>query len=156
MAGMPCRSNTRLIKVIQGRPDDSTWKLWQKACLLFSNKDGTLFQGLGQWLLPADKLRRTWPAYLHPTTKQLYLSQQDHFECHHRLSSGSPRAYSFTSRVRVEELPTGCTPIDITSPNARGWVTGKQSTLVQTAIAPPPTTFEDYVEQLPQWERERS
>jgi hypothetical protein len=67
----------------QGRPNPATWKLWRRACALFSTK-GVLHDSLDEWLLPAAQQRRQWPHYFDPTTDTILCRDNDHFTIHYK------------------------------------------------------------------------
>ena len=60
-----------------------SWNLWKKANYLWTSQGTKLKQPLGRWLVPADKLRRSWKAYLDPTSQELLLRYSDqHYKSH--------------------------------------------------------------------------
>ena len=66
-------NTTQLKEFCQQRPDDTSWRIWRKACKLFSTKQGKLHQPLTEWLYHPSALRQQWPVYLNPVDQSLYI-----------------------------------------------------------------------------------
>ena len=71
----PDSSSTRYVKIEQARPNQKAWMQWKVLCA--SIKQEFYLKPLGQWLLPASKLRRHWPAYYDLKRKWLYVHSSD-------------------------------------------------------------------------------
>ena len=79
----PMSSITKLHHVNQARPNKISWNLWKKANYLWTSQGTKPKQTLGRWLVPADKLRRSWKAYLNPSSQELLLRYNDqHYNIH--------------------------------------------------------------------------
>jgi hypothetical protein len=56
----------------QEQPLERSWRLWRKACNLFTGKAGRLHHPLGKWEHPIADLCRRWPCLYSPSTTHFY------------------------------------------------------------------------------------
>jgi hypothetical protein len=71
-------STSAWIQINQARPHEPSWKLWQKACPLWS-LNGKLYDPMGRWLFHRNELRRKWPTYYDHNTGALYVQPNENF-----------------------------------------------------------------------------
>jgi hypothetical protein len=57
----------------QGRPSSPAWILWRHVLTYWFDSEGILYEPLGPWLLPANQLRRDWPAYFDSSDDCVYI-----------------------------------------------------------------------------------
>ena len=101
-------SSTTWLHVNQRTPDKRTWKVWKAfmhmlSCYLDDHP-------LGPWLHSPASLRRSWPAYFDPSSKQVFLRSTDGFlRCYKR----STTCYSIGWR-RVPIPPASAFPTTVT------------------------------------------
>lgn len=68
----PTSSTSSWVTINQARPHEASWKLWRKACSLWSSQH-KLYHPLGDWLYPANQLRRSWPIHYDLLTGDLFV-----------------------------------------------------------------------------------
>ena len=131
----------------QANPDTASWKLWKKACELFTCK-GVLLDHLEWWLHSPTKLRRRWPFYYDPTTDYLLQASNENYTIHCR----SCQTFEFEITDTITSLPSCSYPVDVRKAFS-GWHIKKYSLVRTTLPTPIPTTFQDYVSYLEPWEK---
>jgi hypothetical protein len=94
-------STSKWIHVNQARPDKPTWKIWRRACSLWSYQN-RLYHPLGDWM-PADKLRRQWPIYYDYETSERFVHQTTGYT---RCVSTNPIRFSPISVIQWVPTPT--------------------------------------------------
>jgi hypothetical protein len=72
-------SRTRFVKVVQGKPDKTTWLQWRRLMQLVGEE--LIQRPLGEWLHPAPCLRRLWPCYVDLRSKFLYGQGASYWLC---------------------------------------------------------------------------
>jgi hypothetical protein len=65
-------STSSWVNIHQARPNQTSWKLWRKACSLWSFQN-KLYHPLGAWSYSAPQLRRKWLVYCEYATGDLYV-----------------------------------------------------------------------------------
>ena len=135
----------------QERPSESTWTLWKKANRLWSTIDGRLIQPLGDWVLPLHRLRQRHPAYWF--SGRLWVQIQDRYtKCN---PDGSERIFCETSSSREwSSLPLQAIPMVALSFQPGRWKIVHQSHILELQGPPIAGTFTQYIDSLPQWEKE--
>lgn len=68
-------SQARWLFPVQSKPHHQVWTYWLKFLNLIANHGYKLHQPLGQWLLPANQLARTWIEYRHKDGDQHFVQQ---------------------------------------------------------------------------------
>jgi hypothetical protein len=160
-----CKLNHRRL---QAKPKSTlSWTLWRKALALFAHPDRQLDTPLGDWLLPADKLRMAWPFYFDPNNQCLYqrtLSNQ--FKC----ISGTNRAkttFATKGASTVTRVPNSAVPAPVFVSKRAGkgkktdfekvkfWKLRGPLMLQQNLQMPQsaPESFDEYIGQLEEWDR---
>jgi hypothetical protein len=76
-------SSTRMPFVLQDRPSQLEWKLWERANGLWSNPHGELFIPLGQWLIGVHHMQQDHFAYA--TVTRMWIRQHDMYVVCHRV-----------------------------------------------------------------------
>ena len=74
----PTSSVSHWIHINQGRPDESSWRLWREACSHWSYQNQLHFH-LGPWIKPGNTLCRTWPHYYDFQDGDFYIRQDEGF-----------------------------------------------------------------------------
>jgi hypothetical protein len=146
----PMSSSTRLHHVNQARPDSHSWNLWQRANYLWTSLGTQLLQPLGRWLVPVGKQRRTWRAFLDPTTQELLLRTNDtSFTIHPKNATG----YQLQADGHTNELPRLCRPASVLK-GPTAWAARSTVPCVPHLAQPtaPAGTFQEFIATLPNWE----
>lgn len=139
-------SHTGLYHFRHDWPSPAAWTQWKRACWLWSQPNGQLYQPLGAWLLAPDKLWCKWPAYK-DSDGSLYISTPTGYDKHSkRNGTYSVQAY--------QNFPVPLTSVPVTiSPSLKGWeISGPISQLFQSPTTPTPGVFSDYLNALLPWE----
>jgi hypothetical protein len=160
----------------QGRPGPAAWRLWRRTLIkafchqpdgrVLVSAAGILVQPLGAWLPGSRPFQLArYPAFLEPTTKQLYLPTSDtspSYEVVHPLDRRMTHFISYDVDAlpapihQVHALPELSVPVELI-PQGELIKVEKSRTpgAVPPAPAPlPPTSFTDYCEGLPPWEQQ--
>ncbi len=148
----PKASCTTHHKVNQARPNEASWRIWERANYLWTTKGHRLRQPLGRWTTNLEDQRRSWPAYYDPQNKELLIRQsKSHFLIHPRIHNG----FNITADGYTNKLSNQCRPASaLRGPS--GWST--RHTVPPLAIMPTMATattgtFEEYLDLLPEWEQ---
>ena len=131
------QSVSKLIEPYQEYPGLAAWTAWRKFLKGLIDKDGRLRQPLGEWTMPAYRLRRRWPFLFSPSRLSLY---KRHKEDYRQLDRIRNRIYSFRPGHVVPDLPSDCVPIDIKN-TADGYLV--PTTTVAIAEQPPKPFLSD-------------
>lgn len=143
-------SQSRWMPVRQDKPSEAEWRLWRQANALWSNKDGTLRQPLGDWTLDPSKSRITHFAYKHHQ-KLFIRTHQSGFIICRRIRSN--RFQETESTIPRERIPLQAKPVEVTMSGSDEWhITHITNVLSLTACRPPVATFEDFIHTLEAWE----
>jgi hypothetical protein len=144
-------STTKLHHVNQPRPDEPSWHLWQKANYLWTSNGTKLKQTLGRRLEPAEKLRRSWQAYLDPVSNELLLCRNDK---QYNIHPSHPQGFHLLPDGHTNKLPIGCSPASaLQVPTAWAARTTKPSIPPETTSNQTDGTFDAFIMTLPEWER---
>jgi hypothetical protein len=119
----------------QEHPSEPSWRLWRRACNLFTGAFGQLWTPLGKWHYPVLTLRRRWPCIYSPSTRRYY-----HW-------TNTPDNY-VTSDTKVPYAWDDC---PINSHPSKFLVPG--SGVVPPMVVPVLETFSEYINLLPEWEQ---
>ena len=154
-------SRTHGNTIYQERPYENEWTLWRRMCRkLFCDKDGTLRQPLGPWILPTLAQRQQHQAYYESdllcgadTILWVRLTDSEYMRC---TPTASPCVFQETQQTRCwSGLPATVAPSRVESVGVDLWQ------LQHTAMFDlpdtrhiPAATFTQYVSRLPQWEAE--
>jgi hypothetical protein len=143
-------STTSWLHINQARPHAASWTLWQTAVSQWSAR-GQLYHPLGNWLYPADRLRRRWPYYYDRESGDFYVRTA---EAYTRCIQIDPIRFSPVST-------TAWTPHSQSSPvHARPSLQGAFwiPSIPGPLAAPQPTsiseTFPEFIATLEPWERD--
>ncbi len=155
LVGRPSATSsvTRLHHINQGRPNENAWKLWHRANRLWGDKNQRLKQPLGRWLVRSDKLRRDWHSYVDPLTQELLIktktgSGKEIFHIYPRHIHG----FSLHPDGHTNALPDSSVPVALLRTTHAIHIS-KPSTHMPSYPEPPTSTFEAFLEDLPNWER---
>jgi hypothetical protein len=148
----PTSSTSKWIHINQGRPSEPCWRLWRHACSLWSHNSKLHFP-LGNWLLPGDQLRRSWPYYYDRDLGDLFVRQESGY-----LRCVTSDAVRFSPISQIDWHPTS-TSIPV---HARRTIQGDEwIPLIPYPVANPtplvtttPATFSDFLSSLAEWETE--
>ena len=148
------RSISTLEDPYQERPGPLAWTAWRKFLRLISTTSGDLITPLGDWLFPAQKLRRRWP-FLHSLSLGQTFARTDDGQysflrlCRYRVyTHESPETL-----VDFSTLPSDCVPISTTA-ITDGWLISSPHAISSAlTIDSPPQTFPEYIHALPDHER---
>jgi hypothetical protein len=144
----PTSTISTWVIVNQARPHEASWKLWRRACSLWSIKN-QLYHPLGDWMCPANLLHCKWPVYCEHNTSDLYV---------HNLT-GFTRCIA-TDPIRYSPISDGFwTPTSTSLPiPARVMIQGDTWFPLLPPSQPsklslnPPATFQQFLNQLDSWE----
>jgi hypothetical protein len=144
----PDSSTSSWVHITQARPNEASWRLWRKACALWS-LNNSLYHPLGAWK-PGSQLRRQWPCYYDDSDGAIYLRQP----------SGYLRCIP-TDPIRfIPESTLDWNPTDTSIPvQARLTIAGDAwiplIPSIQASRRPHiPATFTDFLDTLEFWETE--
>ena len=133
----------------QAKPSTASWKQWQKALSLFST-NGILHGPLLEWTLPIPTQRRSWRAYYHPDSAELFLLQSGKFDV---LTKGR-YAFAFTVIRTVDFPPPTSIPVDLKE-TLHGWrISSRIHSYIPIPVALPPPSFTAACHSLDPWEAE--
>jgi hypothetical protein len=128
-------SATKDHHVYQLKPYPTAWRLWKRACELFSTA-GVLHDTLEEWLVPPEKQRRTWPFYFDPATGNLLHQLEDKYTVHYKCCM----SFDYDVEETMDSIPPTAYPVD-TRRTFSGWRVTQYNSIRQ--VIPPPfaTTF---------------
>ena len=104
-------NTTKLKEFCQQRPDATSWRIWRKACKLFSTNHGKLHQPLTEWLHHPSSLRQQWPSYLNPDDNILFIQNYSGFDICKPCADGIHRI----TRRKTDKVTETCVPVDAIS-----------------------------------------
>ena len=137
--------------IYQERPDGTAWTLWRRANKLWSSKTGELHQPLGDWVLTSIHDHRQqhfcyWDRdHLWVRVAHGYI-RCDHDQDHHYQEV--PQVIKQWNQIAAEATPMEA---EMVSPGQWRWT---NATYVLVPSRPPSSTFQEFVESLPEWEKE--
>jgi hypothetical protein len=143
-------SRTRFVKVVQGKPDKTTWLQWRRLMQLVG--DELIQCPLGEWLHPAPGLRRLWPYYIDLRLKFLYVQGATGFVQYAKTRSGD---YAHGLVIESWTPTESCVPVKA-DPSGRGAYFLNNESLhraVSSPVPPVAQTFLEYIDDLPEWDR---
>jgi exonuclease III len=142
-------SSSNYHRAVQHKPQN--WDMWDRAMSIWFTDTGVLRLPLGNWLYSGDRLRRTWRSYWDDLECTVYCQTVDGFS---RCESQPPHGYA------ISEM-TDWQPTEHSFPVHLQLETGQYFKIrrsIQNTDRPPPivvpSTFEQYVNTLPAWERD--
>ena len=143
-------NETQWLKINQGRPSDTQWKLWRKANRLWSTPKGRLFQPLGRWLRCNDARRIRCFAYVEG--HQLSLRTQGGFQTYEIDDNGRQVGEGNLQGIRYVDLHPEAHPAEVyEAPDGR-WTVRTTTTVLEPERVPESTTFYQYTQALDPWE----
>ncbi len=146
----PDSSSTRYVKIEQARPNQKAWMQWKVLCA--SIKQEFYLKPLGQWLLPASKLRRHWPAYYDLKRKWLYVHSSDGY-----MQYAVNQNRDFDHGLLCPEWGPNDHSVPVQAEASRGgvyFVDFENVSTISACNSPSvASTFEEYIDDLPEWDR---
>ena len=146
----PSCSSTTYCPTNQALPNSTSWKPWLRLCTLIEAI--LVQQPLGQWLHPADQLRRNWPAYFDHSTATLYVRSELRFVQYRSLDS-----VSFVDGSLCDWSPSATSvPVEATlslDASPMYTVTLPISPAKSSTLPPPSPSFLAYLSHLPPSDR---
>jgi hypothetical protein len=134
----------------QERPSERTWTLWKKGNQIWSTPEGTLYQPLGDWVLPIHQLRQRHAAYW--WTGRLWVRIQDRYT---KCTMVSDRHFCETATsCSWEALPRLAVPMFAILSAPGCWKIVHQSHILELNRPPIAGTFSQYIASLSNWESE--
>ena len=117
--------------------------------------DLTIRRTLGNWLPTSLGMRLQWETFYirHPPT--LLIKEGTTLNCHEPLRNNTPRAFKTEPSTTITTLPSNAVPIDINTTEKKitiPFAVPKVNKQEQTEVTP--TTWEEYISTLPQFEQE--
>ena len=105
-------SKTRCLKCHQAKPQNpQVWAAWSRACALFHNRNGRLYQPLGRWLIASTRQRRQWPAYIDPP----HTMYRKVLGGHAKHAPSATVGFEVTETEAVESMPITSVPMSTQS-----------------------------------------
>jgi hypothetical protein len=150
-------SRNSCLSVHQEKPSPAEWRLWRRACLLWSDINGKLRTPLGRWLVPPAHQRQRPFAYIH--LDHLWIRQEDVDEYRvYRRYEIDEGFHALQRAVNITEIPNHAVPAAVTRISAADVWTVSEPPHREHAVAasprsPPTLTFADYVNTLSPWEK---
>jgi hypothetical protein len=144
-------STSKWIHINQARPSEPCWRLWRRACAMWSHKSQLHFP-LGPWTQPDDQLRRSWPHYYDRANGEFYIRNLSGYK---RCVSIDPVRFSPISQLDWQPTPTSIPVHARMSLNGVHWIPIIPY-VVPILPTPPPiaTSFSDFISFLDEWETE--
>ena len=158
--GHPTSSSSRNshLAVHQAKPSPSEWRLWRRACLLWSDINGNLRQPLGKWLVAPAQQRQHSFAYV--LGEHLWIRQDAPSQYRtYRRYAADEGFHALQRMITIEQIPDKAVPALVEQPTeADVWMLMTPPT-VTFRFQPPPSpspinSFSDFVNTLPPWELE--
>jgi hypothetical protein len=101
-------------RVLQQKPDKSSWSLWKKVLRQKSYKNQGkqyLIQPLGDWIIPQDCMRQEWSHWQDPQTQRLYHKDEGEIREYKRMWYD----YDCDDYQIVNKIPQTAVPVDVSS-----------------------------------------
>jgi hypothetical protein len=147
----PTSSTSKWIHINQARPSEPCWRLWRRACAMWSHQLQLNFP-LGPWTRPGDKLRRSWPYYYDSDNGEFYVRQESGYL---RCVSIDPIRFSPISQIDWQPTPTSIPVHARLTIQGDDWIPLIPPTSVApTASATTAATFPEFLSSLDTWETE--
>jgi hypothetical protein len=155
-----------LLWPFQPSPGPKSWQLWRRLLARAfleevpkrttpQTKDLYLLQPLGAWLPNSEWLCQKWSYNYSPSTGMIY-HRRDHLYAAHlrrRRSRNHSQVFDATSNHTVTTLPSDSVPVEELSSSVS--ILAFRGIMVRRQPVPPsllPSTFDDYIQQLPSWD----
>ena len=151
-------SVTHGIHIHQERPSDKDWKLWRKANLIWSDANGKLFEALGSWTLNPKDQRQQHRAYYQKrgatwVDEAIWVKIGDEYTRCKMLHD--QWHYKETTESREwHNLPGDLYPIEAWPRLDGEWRLTYCGNKDVQRTARTAGTFQEFINQLPEWERE--
>ena len=141
-------SSTKWLHVNQDRPHGKAWRLWTKFMTHVSQRLNN--KPLGNWTLPADELRREWPAYLDEVKQYLFVRTCDGYKVY---TKSGPLQFAATDSTAPCPTPTSY-PVKAIANLGDTWtLLHRDSLLSSTPVSFDPSSFESFVSTMEDWEK---
>ena len=144
------------LSVHQEKPPPAEWRLWRRACLLWSDINAKLPKPLGKWMVPPASQRQRQFAYVH--LNHLWIWQEDikpyREYCRYEGDEGF---HALQRAIHINEIPDQAIPAKVMQISAADVWTASETPRREHAVTRstrlPRTTFADYVKTLSLWEQ---
>jgi hypothetical protein len=106
------RAQSNWQRVLQQRPDKTSWTLWRKVLRQICYKhqrNQYLIQPLGNWTIPRTDLRQEWTHWHDPHTQKLYHQIEGEIRAHPKLWYD----YDCDKYQLVYHIPPSAVPVDV-------------------------------------------
>ena len=152
-----CSSQNSGLSVHQEKSSPAEWRLWRRACLLWSDIHGRLRTPLGKWLVtPANQRQRP---YAYTYRDQLWIRQEDiDLYRAYRRYEVDEGFHALQRAVHIRDIPNQALPTTVQRISAADvWMVSaspRHDHAVSAPPRPPPIlTFADYINTLQPWEQ---
>ena len=142
---------TRWLKIRQDRSSETQWRLWRRANLLWSTRNGRLFQPLGNWLRTNDERRIMCPAYAYESHVAIRV-HNEYQEIYEVDATGRQVGNTHVASVRYEDLHPSAAPADVYEAPDGQWTLRMRTQVNDPAPTPTYTSFAGYTTILQPWE----
>lgn len=137
------------VHVTQARPNESSWRLWRRACAMWS-QHGKLYHPLGAWK-PSTRLRCKWPFYHDHSDGFIYVHQISGFL---RCVSIDPIRFAPVSSMEWEPTITSIPIHARLTIQGEAWIPIIPPRLNRIPHPVVSATFPEFLETLDEWETE--
>lgn len=146
----PQPTDIRVSMFNQPCPDKPSWQIWRSFLRTFSNIRGELHQPLGRWIVPVDQCRY-WPQWTYNRSEDC-LYRHSLNGMYRSMPRTSPRHFDYTHTGTTAPPPASTTPVRVIIRNDLLLPVIASGTADAPPPAPNPSTFEEFVSRLPEWE----